>query len=364
MSTGDAAADDDGSGGTGPEDLLSALTHKIVGADRSVRTPGAVRWWPDDLAQTVRVAADPRGALQVQVETELARGVPVRTAPVAELLRDANRSSPLAVLAAGRDGVVRLAVTARVVPGDAEVGWLRRMLACQSADAAVWSGLAEPLGGERATSHPPSGPRDLPSAVLGVAHAVAELSWARHDRVDPGWVAAGLVRPDGSAPDWLGEGGDTVASPWVVPPAASGRWEGRDVLATSAFLELDPTYGPALRVRTVVPWAVPPALAAPLVRGLNEQGRRSWRPGLRSGWHALPDRPGVALCQVLPLGVLPDAVVAGPAVLAHAVRRLRTTQVLQVRELVSVVDRVLPPVDGPDPWLTRPRQRQANTGCS
>lgn len=334
--------------------LLAAVTDGIVEDAWAVRTPGALRWWPHDLAQVVRVVPD--GAADratVHVETEVAADVDGRDPDVVELLRGANHASPLAVLAVGQDGVVRLVLTARVRPGDPEVGWLRRLLACQSSDAATWSGLAEVMGGRRPTSQHPSGPRDLPGAVLGAAREVEDHSWERGPAVDPDWVEAALGSADGSGPRWLGPRQDAVGAPWLVGSAP--RWTGRDVLATSAWVELDATYGPALVVRTVVPWAVPAGRSGTLVARLNDAGRRGVPRGLRAGWHALADRPGVALRHVLPVGVLDAAVTSDPAVLGDAVRRLRAAHVLQARELAGAAEHHLPTRLVPDPWLTRPR---------
>lgn len=310
----------------------------------------ALRWWPHDLAQTVWARRDGR---VVGVETEIATGVPVRGNPAAEMLRGANHAAPLAVLTAAGDGTVRVVAVAGLAGDAPELGWLRWIAGCQAADADTWSGLAEPLGGQRATSAHPRGPRELPGVVLGVADDVVERSWARQQSVDPGWVRQGLDHP---RVRWEGEGRDCVRLRWSVRTSQPERWADRDDLVVAAWLELDPSYGPALVVRTVVPLAVPPFHSAPLVRGLNARGRRRALPGLRGGWHAMADRPGVAIRTILPLGVLDDAVVAGPAVLATAVRRVTSAHLLQAREVTDVVERALPPVEGPDPWLTVPRR--------
>lgn len=285
------------------EELLAAVTDGIVEDEWAVRSPGALRWWPHDLAQTVRAPplAPDVACGMIRIETEIARDVPVRTQRVAGLLREMNTHSPLSVVTASNDGVVRLALTARLPVGSPEVGWLRALVACQASDAAEWSGMAEVLGGRRATSHHPDGPRESPGVVLGAAREVEDRSWARGPAVDPSWVEAGLG-PEGGTPAWVGPGRDVVAAPWVVPDDAGTRWEGRDDLATSAWIELDPTYGPAVTVRTVVPWAVPPALSHALVRGLNADGRLRVRDGLRGSWQALADRPSVAVRHVVPLG--------------------------------------------------------------
>ncbi|GAB2910753.1 hypothetical protein GCM10027047_06230 [Rhodococcus aerolatus] len=344
--------------------LLAALTDGIVDDAWAVRTPDAVRWWADDLAQVVRVTVSSSGRVLVRAETEVARAVPGRTQRVAEVLRWFNHDCPLSILTVGHDGIVRLALTARLVPDDPVLGWVRWLLACQVTDAVAWAELAEVLDGEPATSHHPCGPRDLVGAALGLARTVTDRSWARLDVVDPAWVGDALAATSGASPRWAGPGRDTVLVPWLLRAGADARWADRDALAQSAWQELDPDYGPALVVRTVVPWAVPPVYSGPLVRGLNAQGRHRAASGIRSSWQALEQRPGVALRQVLPLGVLGDAVGAGPAVVTDAVRRTLLAQQVQVLELTPVVEQYLPTPAGADPWLTRPRQRQANTGCS